>query len=274
MFEYVTGILRESGESILDMLPLSIAIGVGFAILSAFFACNPGTPWWRKRELVTDLCYWFLLPLLMRYLRIGLLMVGAALLFGISSPEGLAEFYRNGHGPIAKLPLWLQMAGYLIVSDFLLYWNHRAFHGPQLWKYHAVHHSSEDLDWISATRFHPANLFLGTVAIDAAMLLAGVSADVMVMLSTFNVVYSAFVHANLNWTLGPLRYVIVTPVFHRWHHTAIDRGGSKNFANTFPIWDLLFGTFYMPKHELPDAYGVAESLPTTFGAQILYPFRG
>jgi sterol desaturase/sphingolipid hydroxylase (fatty acid hydroxylase superfamily) len=273
MFERILGILRETGEGIVGMLPLSIGIGIGFAILSALFACNPAAPWWRKRELVTDLCYWFLLPLLIRYLRLGLLVMGAALLFGIDQ-EGLGDFYQNGHGPVAMLPLWLQMAIYLIVSDFLLYWNHRAFHGPQLWKYHAVHHSSEELDWISATRFHPANLFLGVVAIDVFLLLAGISPKVTVMLGTFNVVYSAFVHANLNWTLGPLRYVVSTPVFHRWHHTAADRGGSKNFASTFPIWDLLFGTFYMPKHELPDAYGVAEPMPKSFGAQILYPFRG
>ena len=64
------------------------------------------------------------------------------------------------------------------------------------------------------------------------------------------------------------------PVFHRWHHTAADRGGSSNFAGTFPIWDLLFGTFYMPENELPDAYGIDDqSFPESFGAQMLYPFR-
>ena len=73
--------------------------------------------------------------------------------------------------------------------------------------------------------------------------------------------------------LTSLRYVIAGPVFHRWHHTAADRGGSSNFAGTFPIWDLLFGTFYMPENELPDAYGIADkSFPEGFGAQMLYPF--
>ena len=38
---------------------------------------------------------------------------------------------------------------------------------------------------------------------------------------------SAFVHANLNWTLGPFRYVLASPVFHRWHHTALERGGAE-----------------------------------------------
>ena len=65
-----------------------------------------------------------------------------------------------------------------------------------------------------------------------------------------------FVHANLNWTFGPLKYVIATPVFHRWHHGPPHLGGNKNFAPTFALWDYLFGTFYMPEGELPKEYGV------------------
>jgi sterol desaturase/sphingolipid hydroxylase (fatty acid hydroxylase superfamily) len=82
------------------------------------------------------------------------------------------------------------------------------------------------------------------------------------------------VHANLNWTLGPFKYVLASPVFHRWHHTAADRGGEKNFAGTFPIFDWLFGTFYMPKAELPEAYGIDDkSFPPGVGSQLVYPFR-
>jgi sterol desaturase/sphingolipid hydroxylase (fatty acid hydroxylase superfamily) len=68
--------------------------------------------------------------------------------------------------------------------------------------------------------------------------------------------------------------VIATPVFHRWHHTAAERGGEKNFAATFPLLDLMFGTFYMPKGELPDSYGIADKeFPAGFGAQLAYPFK-
>jgi sterol desaturase/sphingolipid hydroxylase (fatty acid hydroxylase superfamily) len=82
------------------------------------------------------------------------------------------------------------------------------------------------------------------------------------------------VHANLDWTLGPLKYVLASPVFHRWHHTALDRGGSRNFAGAFAFWDMLFGTCYMPEHQLPDAYGIDDaSFPQGFGSQLLYPFR-
>jgi sterol desaturase/sphingolipid hydroxylase (fatty acid hydroxylase superfamily) len=118
------------------------------------------------------------------------------------------------------------------------------------------------------------NIFLGSVATDVILLLVGISPNVFVFLGPFTVAHSAFVHANLNWTLGPFRYVLAGPVFHRWHHTAADEGGEKNYASTFPILDVLFGTFYMPEHKLPALYGIADrSFPEGFGAQMIYPFR-
>ncbi len=95
----------------------------------------------------------------------------------------------------------------------------------------------------------------------------------MLWVGPFTTATSAMVHANLNWTFGPFKYVFASPVFHRWHHTAADRGGSSNFAGTFPIWDLMFGTFYMPENELPDAYGIDDKqFPEGFPGQMLYPF--
>src|SRR5437773_4405585 len=154
MFEEAFAVVHSIGVTVVKMLPVSVALGAVFTLLSVVWACNPGRPWWRKRELVTDLCYWFLIPLFARYLRIGLLVMGASLIFGITTGDGLVEFYDNGHGPLAQLPLWFQMIIFLVASDFLMYWIHRLFHGVTLWKYHAVHHSSEELDWISAARFH------------------------------------------------------------------------------------------------------------------------
>jgi sterol desaturase/sphingolipid hydroxylase (fatty acid hydroxylase superfamily) len=274
MLSELFAVLQVAGATLLKLVPISIALGIGFAALTQWSACNPGRPWWRKREIVTDVCYWFLIPLGARFVRIGLLVLGAALVFNIHGTQPLIDFYGNGHGPLSELPLGLQAIIFLVASDFLLYWIHRGFHGAKLWKYHAVHHSSEELDWISAARFHPVNLFLGAVGVDVALLLAGISPNVMVWVGPFITAHSALVHANLNWTFGPFKYLLASPVFHRWHHTALERGGSSNFAGTFPIWDVLFGTFYMPESELPDAYGIADkSFPESFGAQMLYPFQ-
>ncbi len=273
MFAEFLSVLEVAGQTLLKLIPISIALGIVFAALTQWSACNPGRPWWRKREIVTDVLYWFLIPLGARFVRIGLMVMGAAYLYNIHGAEALIKFYDNGFGPLAAMPLWAQALIFLVVSDFLTYWIYRLYHGAQLWRYHAVHHSSEDLDWISAARFHPINILFGTVMVDVALLLAGISPNVMLWVGPFTTATSAFVHANLNWTLGPFRYVIASPVFHRWHHTAADRGGSKNFAGTFPIWDLMFGTYYMPENALPDAYGIDDqSFPESFGSQMLYPF--
>lgn len=266
-------VLQMLGETVLKVVPVTLVLALVFSVLSYFWACNPGSPWWRKKELVTDLCYWFFVPLVARVVRIGLLVLGASVFFNIRGPDQLIAFYDNGHGPLATLPLWVQALMFLVASDFLLYWTHRMFHGGGFWKYHAIHHSSEELDWISAARFHPVNLFLGTIAVDVLLLLAGISPNIMLWVGPFTIFHSAFVHANLNWTLGPLRYVIATPVFHRWHHTSLERGGDTNFAGTFPLWDILFGTFRMPQNELPDNYGAENDIvPQDVGGQLAYPF--
>jgi sterol desaturase/sphingolipid hydroxylase (fatty acid hydroxylase superfamily) len=273
MNEQLQAFIFVVGQTFMKNVPISVVIAVLFTILTWFFACNPGKAWYQKSDLVTDLCYWLFIPVITRFLRIGLLIVAAAAVFHITTGEGLVAFYEHGHGPLAALPLVAQGIIFLIGQDFIMYWTHRWFHGARLWKYHAVHHSSEELEWISAARFHPVNLFLGSVLADVVMLFAGISPTVFVVLGPLTIAHSAFVHANLDWTLGPFKYVFAGPVFHRWHHTAADRGGEKNFAGTFPVFDLLFGTFYMPAGELPDRYGIADrTFPQTFGAQLVHPF--
>lgn len=86
--------------------------------------------------------------------------------------------------------------------------------------------------------------------------------------------YAIFLHANVRWDFGPLRYVIASPRFHRWHHTAEEEGLDRNFAGLFPFIDLLFGNFYMPAGRQPRMFGVRqETIPAGFVAQLAYPFR-
>jgi sterol desaturase/sphingolipid hydroxylase (fatty acid hydroxylase superfamily) len=110
--------------------------------------------------------------------------------------------------------------------------------------------------------------------VDVILLVAGISPNIMLWVGPFTTFHSAFVHANLNWTLGPFKYALATPVFHRWHHTSLEEGGNTNFAATFPIWDVLFGTFRMPENKLPGDYGVTDqTIPSEIGGQLAYPFR-
>ena len=71
-------IVEMFGQTIARVVPITIVLALVFSVLSYFWACNPGAPWWRKREIVTDVCYWFFVPLITRVVRIGLLVLGAA----------------------------------------------------------------------------------------------------------------------------------------------------------------------------------------------------
>jgi len=257
------------GHTIVRLLPYLAAMAVGFAALSWISPCNAGKPWWRKKGLVTDVTYLFITPVFMRYARIGIAVMIAAYLVGINTTDGLVAYFNHGHGPISRLPFWVQVVGYLVLTDFAHYWIHRGFHAGWLWKYHAVHHSSEEVEWISAWRFHPLNLILDTVLIDVTVIMAGIDTDVFFIASPIAILTSGWVHANLDWTLGPFKYVFAGPVFHRWHHTRAHTG--VNFAGTFSLFDVMFGTFYMPD-ALPADYGIDDkNMPESFGMQVVYP---
>lgn len=250
-------------------------LAVVFTVLSRLFrSCNPGAPWWRKPDLSTDICYAVVPQLLYRYTQTAMLTFGVILFYRISTPDGIARFFADGHGPLGGLAFWQQVVLYLLGNDLMMYLTHRAFHRASLWRFHAVHHSSQRLEWISSSRFHPVDNILHNGLSDIVMLLLGIPPEVLVWIAPFNVGTSALVHANLDWDFGPFRYVLASPVYHRWHHTGVDEGGSRNFAGTFPLFDLLFGTCYLPRDRKPQHFGVDEpDYPKNFFTQMIHPFR-
>lgn len=258
-----------------DMGLYYAGFAVLFAVLSRKYACNPEMNYWQQGTIGTDLIYSFVMPIFSKYVKLFFLILIVQQLMGLDTTEAQQAYFDHGFGPLATLHPLLQAVLILVISDIILYWTHRLFHRPGLWKIHAIHHSSKVLDWPSAARFHPINVWLTFTLVDIGLLLLGFSPEAFIWLVPFNVFYSAFVHANLNWTLGPLAPVLASPVFHRWHHTSANEGGNKNFAPTFPVLDIIFGTYHMPKGKLPDEYGVSDPhFPIArFIDQLFYPFR-
>ncbi len=258
--------VNDIGSLWLTTLAWLAGLTVVFGLLARLMPCNPGMYWWQDlRAVAADAVYWFLGPLLSRLGRTLLLIAGVALLFGGRLPQ---------HMPLRSLPLWQQCVLVLVLQDVILYGAHRIFHTRLAWGFHAVHHSPKVLDWTAAVRFHPVNALLEFGLADIAVLLLGFTPQALLVLVPVNVVYSALVHANLNWTFGPLRYVLASPVFHRWHHTSAAEGGNRNFASTFPILDVMFGTFHMPPGVLPAEFGNGEEeYPQGFWGQLVRPFR-
>jgi len=232
--------------------------------------CNPGQGRWFSRDMGVDVLWWLLSFVLYGNLT---LMLTRFLLQGLYGADGqrLFEAIQAGRGALSHLPVLVQAGLVIFLVDVIQYWLHRAFHTRWLWPFHAIHHSPKELDWTATWRIHPVNFVCYETIAGVVTLLLGCSVQALLIIVPFNFFSAAFVHANLNWTFGPFRYVLASPVFHRWHHASDPAIHDKNFAPTFPFLDLMFGTFHMPKDELPDAYG-AEGVPDDMLGQLAHPF--
>lgn len=223
-----------------------------------------------RRGFLTDCIYWIWTPVVTRAitpLAIALALLPFAALYGMN-----LKTFVHGHGALAAQPLWLQAIEIFVVGDFLGYWQHRLFHGRSLWRFHAIHHSSTELDWLSSVRLHPVNDTISRLIVAVPLVLVGFDTTVVALYAPFTTFYAIMLHANLKWDYGPLRFAVASPAFHRWHHTSVDQGLDKNFAGALPLWDLLFGTFYMPRRQ-PMRFGINEPIPEGFLGQMASPFR-
>jgi sterol desaturase/sphingolipid hydroxylase (fatty acid hydroxylase superfamily) len=166
----------------------------------------------------------------------------------------------------------------MAVGEIGFYWGHRWSHEwPWLWRFHAVHHSATHLNFLVNTRAHPIDMVF-TRLCGVALLYATGLANVVgphptlapALILFLGSTWSFFIHANLRWRLGPLEEVIATPAFHHWHHT-FDDHKDHNYAAMLPVFDRLFGTFYLPK-AWPADYGTATPMPDDLVGQLLEPF--
>ena len=269
MFESIVNAVLQQKDNLVMLGVLFVLFGA----LGRITPCNKNQPLCQK-SIITDLAYYFIVPFFSRIVQIYYITLGAAMVFHGASDESIRQFVMEGYGPLGALPLWLQAAITFILSDIILYWTHRWFHGKTMWPFHAIHHSPTQVDWHTTYRFHPINIWLSFTLVDTLMIFMGLSMKSILIMGTFNTLYSGMVHANLNWTFGPFKYLFASPVFHRWHHTSQAEGLDKNFAPTFPLLDIIFGTFYMPEGKFPEHYGVPDSdVPQTFFEQLVWPFR-
>jgi len=222
--------------------------------LERAFARLPEQPVFR-RGWRTDLAYFFVSHLLVQLLALAT-VAPAMLLFRWAAWPGLQS-------AVAAQPLALQLLEAVLAADLASYAAHRAFHVvPWLWRFHAIHHSSEALDWLAGSRLVPL-FVLGFAHATLAAYLVWVSAQ------------ATWIHANLRGRTGWLDHVLVTPRFHHCHHAADPAAKDKNFAVHFPWLDRLFGTHHLPGAAWPARYGVLEDEPPPgFAAQLVWPLRG
>lgn len=248
---------------ILDLLGSALI----FIFIEKLFALKRDQPVFRP-EWQTDLQHFAV-----NHMLIGFLLLASNLLvhrlFGWAANDGI-------RGWVAGLPFWVALLLLLFLSDLLQYWLHRAYHRvPWLWRLHAVHHSVKTMDWLAGSRLHLLEVLITRTLVLGLIYVAGFAKgviDAYIVIVGFQAVFN---HANVSVRLGPLRYLIVTPNFHHWHHSRDEEALDRNFAAHFACIDHLFGTAVQSDKVWPDNYGVVgDYVPPGLLAQSLFPFRG
>ena len=250
-------------------------LAVWLALLVAVFVplewlCALHPAKWRK-QIGVDLCWYF----------VNSLVPAAVLSFPLALiSTGLDRLNPGGwYHAVGAWPFWLRLGLVLLVSDVGAYWGHRAMHSHRLlWRFHALHHSAEEMDWLVNTRAHPFDTVFVRFAALAPVYFLGLAQTsgpridpAVAILTIFGTFWTFFIHANTRVRLGLLESVISSPAFHHWHHTK-NEYRDRNFAFVFPFIDKLFGTAWLPRH-WPSAYGINAKVPTTLAGQFFEPLE-
>lgn len=250
----------------LDYLILSIlGSAVVFVAIEKLIPLRRGQPVFRF-DWQTDFVHF----------TVNHLLVGLALLIVNFFVDRLFSWaiYPPLQGLIQATPYLLEVFMVLLVADFIQYWTHRAYHEvPLLWRFHAVHHSTKVMDWMAGSRMHFFELIVTRVAILGPLYVLGFSKEAMdayIVIVGFQAVFN---HANVRLPWGPLKYLIVTPDFHHWHHGSDRAAIDRNYAAHFAFLDYLFGTAVKSDKRFPDDYGVlGDYMPQGFVRQQMFPF--
>ncbi len=246
---------------ILDLLGSTLI----FIFIEKLFALRKDQPVFRA-EWQTDFHHF-----IVNHMVVGFILLATNLLvhklFGWAANDGI-------RGWVAGLNFWVAVFLIVLVADLVQYWTHRAYHEvPLLWRLHAVHHSVKSMDWLAGSRQHILELLITRTLVLAPIYVLGFSKpviDAYIVIVGFQAVFN---HANVSVRLGPLRYLIVTPNFHHWHHSQDNEAIDKNYAAHFAFLDYLFGTAVKSDRAWPDQYGVVgDYVPNGFWKQLKFPF--
>lgn len=222
----------------------------------------------RRQKLLrlcwlTDVCHWLFNQTIV---NVGV-VIGAIPLYILLG----WTINPNFQAKVAHQPGYLQFTCAIAVAELSFYLVHRLFHKiPSLWKFHAIHHSSQHLDWLAAVRFHPVDMVAARLGIGVPLVILGFSAETFGFYIVFNIIQSIFIHANVRCRLPGLRWLIGEAPLHHWHHSRDVH--NKNFGH--PLIDLLFRTLYNPRpSEFPRSVGVEQKIPGNYLQQLIYPFK-
>lgn len=256
----------------LNLGPMQRHIILASLVALAFFgvvmvierACGTRSGDYQSPDFGREMVYWF-------YYRSGLNYVLVISLLFSPLDQSLSWIDL---GLLKPYPIATQAFIFFIVSDFYAYWTHRAFHRFKfLWAIHTMHHAPPRMTFAASAMFHPLEIAIVYVGFYLMVRVSGGNPLAWLPVLIFMEIMLGAQHTRIPWTLGPLYKVLVTPKFHRFHHSSEQAHYDKNFGATLSIWDHLFGTALPQNTPLPQALGVPGVVHTSLWDTLVQPLR-
>jgi sterol desaturase/sphingolipid hydroxylase (fatty acid hydroxylase superfamily) len=246
---------------ILWLSALTLALFVVIYVIERAYGQTPER--YCSREFLQDLGYWI-------YYRAGVhnLLLTAWVL---QAMRPTFAFLR-----LDLLDTWPVVARYFaywIVFDFMAYWVHRWKHASRwLWAFHVVHHSQQRLTFATLTRGHPFEQVFGSVIAFFPLVVLGAPPEAWLPLQLVREFLEAIQHSAIPWRLGWFSRVIVSPVFHSFHHSTDPAHHDRNFGVNLAVWDHLFGTA-VDAPSRPSEFGLKNVQMPTVTSQMIGPLQ-
>ena len=256
------------------------SLGLDWFVLALFFSALVFIPLehqFNRRPVAvfrkgwrTDAAYFFMSHVLVQFILIVVTASTALVVASAKVPHVQAW--------VGDLPFLAQFLLAVFVADLAQASLHRCYHRIMvLWRFHAVHHSSPELDWLAGSRVHFVETVLTRSIILLPLLFFGFSQSAVNAYAVLVGIQAVVAHANIGIRFGFLEYLIVLPRYHHWHHARHMDYWDRNYAIHLPVIDMLMGSFKLPRDgSWPEEYGVfkRETVPQGIFAQHLAPFRG
>jgi lathosterol oxidase len=200
-------------------------------------------------------------------------------LFGVITKKPAVAFFGwmnldQVHVFISELPFLVELFLALFITDIFQYWAHRFFHSHHyLCRFHSIHHSTQNMDWLAGSRTHFIDIFFTRSVSYIPLYVLGFSTLTFNVYILFIAIHAVLIHANTRINFGFLKYIITTPQYHHWHHCEEPEHYGNNFAVVFPFIDKIFGTYHLPGKEWPKGTGLIDAtFPKGFVKQLFFPF--
>jgi sterol desaturase/sphingolipid hydroxylase (fatty acid hydroxylase superfamily) len=229
-----------NADTLLSLEPI-IRLSAFFGVFAIMAGCELVAP--RRALTISKSLRW-----LSNLGLVGINTIVARLVLPLAPVAFAGLCASNGWGVLNLLnwPLWLEAVAAIVFLDFAIWLQHVMVHAvPMLWRLHRLHHADLDYDVTTGARFHPLEILLSLAIKFAVIALIGASPVAVLLFEIILNAMAMFNHANVHLPLNIdaiLRILLVTPDFHRVHHSVLPHETNSNFGFNLSIWDRLFGT--------------------------------